>query len=117
MMPRPPRLCDLCLGNPGPRALDMHDNPFLPRSPRVDAIALDAAIRPAQTRATTAELVAELLSSARDRCMRAWNRIALWRRRARERAELRSLTRREIIDFCPKPADAEREMSKPFWRR
>jgi uncharacterized protein YjiS (DUF1127 family) len=95
----------------------MHDNLFLPRSPRVDAIALDAPIRPAKTRATTAALVAELLSSAHCRWLQAWNGIGLWRRRARERAELRSLMRREIIDFCPKPADAEREMSKPFWRR
>jgi uncharacterized protein YjiS (DUF1127 family) len=99
----------------------MHDNLFLTRSPRVDAIALDAPIRPAKTRATTAALVAELvtklLSSVRDRCLRAWNGIGLWRRRARERAELRSLTRREIIDFCPKRSDASREMSKPFWRR
>ena len=37
-------------------------------------------------------------------------------KRARERAELRSLGRREILDFCSNLTEADREMHKPFWR-
>lgn len=46
----------------------------------------------------------------------AWQLIGLWRRRRRDRAILRSLSAREIRDFCPRQAEAEEEMSKPFWR-
>jgi uncharacterized protein YjiS (DUF1127 family) len=47
----------------------------------------------------------------------AWYSIALeWRRRARSRRQLRSLTPREIRDFCLDPMEAEREVNKPFWR-
>jgi uncharacterized protein YjiS (DUF1127 family) len=46
----------------------------------------------------------------------AW-RVALeWRRRARSRAELRSLSPHHIRDFCPDLMAAEREAGKPFWR-
>ncbi len=37
-------------------------------------------------------------------------------RRARYRRELRSMSQREIADFCPKLTDAVREADKPFWR-
>jgi uncharacterized protein YjiS (DUF1127 family) len=40
-----------------------------------------------------------------------------WARRWRSRRELRSLSQREIADFCPKLTDALREADKPFWRR
>jgi uncharacterized protein YjiS (DUF1127 family) len=39
-----------------------------------------------------------------------------WARRWRSRRELRSLSQREITDFCPKLTDALREADKPFWR-
>jgi uncharacterized protein YjiS (DUF1127 family) len=39
-----------------------------------------------------------------------------WERRWRSRRELRSLSQREITDFCPKLTDALREAEKPFWR-
>jgi uncharacterized protein YjiS (DUF1127 family) len=39
-----------------------------------------------------------------------------WARRWRSRRELRSLSQREIADFCPKLTDALREGDKPFWR-
>jgi uncharacterized protein YjiS (DUF1127 family) len=39
-----------------------------------------------------------------------------WRRRWRSRQQLRSLTSREIRDFCPDLLEAEREARKPFWR-
>ena len=42
--------------------------------------------------------------------------VALWLRRRRDRAMLRSLSRRDIHDFCPRLTEAEAEMNKPFWR-
>jgi uncharacterized protein YjiS (DUF1127 family) len=42
--------------------------------------------------------------------------LALWRRRHQDRAMLRSLSPRQIADFCPRQADVEAEMHKPFWR-
>ena len=46
----------------------------------------------------------------------AWQVVGLWRRRYRDRAELRSLSPRDIRDFCPRESEAEEEMNKPFWR-
>lgn len=42
--------------------------------------------------------------------------LALWHRRHHDRAMLRSLSPRQIADFCPRQADVEAEMHKPFWR-
>ena len=42
--------------------------------------------------------------------------LALWRRRHQDRAVLRSLSPRQVADFCPRQADVEAEMNKPFWR-
>jgi uncharacterized protein YjiS (DUF1127 family) len=39
-----------------------------------------------------------------------------WVRRWRQRRELRSLSQRDIADFCPKLSDALQEADKPFWR-
>jgi uncharacterized protein YjiS (DUF1127 family) len=52
---------------------------------------------------------------------RSWLRgirqvIGLWLRRRSDRAVLRSLSLRDIHDFCPRHTEAEAEMSKPFWR-
>jgi uncharacterized protein YjiS (DUF1127 family) len=46
----------------------------------------------------------------------AWSLLREWAFRWRSRRELRSLTQREITDFCPKLTDALREAEKPFWR-
>ena len=42
--------------------------------------------------------------------------VGLWLRRRNDRAMLRSLSQRDIHDFCPRHTEAEAEMSKPFWR-
>jgi len=42
--------------------------------------------------------------------------VGLWLRRRNDRAMLRSLSPRDIHDFCPRHTEAEAEMSKPFWR-
>jgi uncharacterized protein YjiS (DUF1127 family) len=46
----------------------------------------------------------------------AWRVVLEWRRRARSRAQLRSLSPHLIQDFCSDLLEAEREASKPFWR-
>ncbi len=43
-------------------------------------------------------------------------RIALWRRRAIDRAELMRMSRLELSDIRLNPGDARDEASKPFWR-
>jgi uncharacterized protein YjiS (DUF1127 family) len=45
-----------------------------------------------------------------------WHVIREWGRRWRSRRELRSLSQREIVDFCPKLTEALNEAKKPFWR-
>jgi uncharacterized protein YjiS (DUF1127 family) len=42
--------------------------------------------------------------------------LRLWRRRARERAELARFGRRELQDIGLSPSDAWQEIRKPFWR-
>ncbi|HKU98812.1 MAG TPA: DUF1127 domain-containing protein [Vineibacter sp.] len=42
--------------------------------------------------------------------------LRLWRRRARERAELARFSTRELRDIGITPADALHEISKPAWR-
>ena len=46
-----------------------------------------------------------------------FDRLAEWQQRARQRRELGQMTDREIKDIGLSRADAEREASKPFWRR
>jgi uncharacterized protein YjiS (DUF1127 family) len=55
-------------------------------------------------------------STARARIIRVWPAIREWVRRWRQRRELRSMSQREIADFCPKLTDALHEADKPFWR-
>jgi uncharacterized protein YjiS (DUF1127 family) len=50
------------------------------------------------------------------RATTVWHVIREWGRRWRSRRELRSLSQREIADFCPKLTDALNEAEKPFWR-
>ena len=45
-----------------------------------------------------------------------WQVVGLWFRRRNDRAILRSLSARDLHDFCPRHTEAEAEMSKPFWR-
>ncbi len=61
-------------------------------------------------------VLAGLASSLRQQTTKAWQLVCVYRRRARERAELRSLCDREVFDFCPNTAEADHEMHKPFWR-
>ncbi|HEY1720099.1 MAG TPA: DUF1127 domain-containing protein [Magnetospirillaceae bacterium] len=42
--------------------------------------------------------------------------VRLWRRRARERAELAGLTEYELHDFGASRSAVAGEMKKPFWR-
>jgi uncharacterized protein YjiS (DUF1127 family) len=42
--------------------------------------------------------------------------LRLWRRRARERAELARLTDRELRDIGISASDALHEINKPVWR-
>jgi hypothetical protein len=51
----------------------------------------------------------------RTRIAVAWS-IALGKRRSYSRQMLRSLSPREIRDFCPDLMRAERESKKRFWR-
>jgi uncharacterized protein YjiS (DUF1127 family) len=48
--------------------------------------------------------------------IRAWLVAQEWACRWRSRRELRSLSQREISDFCPKLSEALHEAEKPFWR-
>jgi uncharacterized protein YjiS (DUF1127 family) len=48
--------------------------------------------------------------------IRFWSTIREWMRRWRQRRELRSMSQRDIADFCPKVSDALQEADKPFWR-
>lgn len=57
-----------------------------------------------------------LLFHVRARLGGAWQVLRVWRQRSRDRAELRSLSSRDIRDFCARQAEAEEEMHKPFWR-
>jgi uncharacterized protein YjiS (DUF1127 family) len=52
----------------------------------------------------------------RIRNMRIWPAMREWVRLWRTRRELRTMSQREIADFCPKLTDALREADKPFWR-
>jgi len=54
--------------------------------------------------------------SARAHVVAVWRVVLEWRRRARSRAQLRSLGPDLIQDFCLDPMAAEREARKPFWR-
>ena len=45
-----------------------------------------------------------------------WTTIAAWRRRARERRELLTLSDVELRDFGIGRSEAIQEASKPFWR-
>jgi len=60
--------------------------------------------------------VRRLLAPIGTQLSAAWRLICLWKQRHRDRTVLRSLSPRDIRDFCPREADAEEEMSKPFWR-
>ena len=42
--------------------------------------------------------------------------LALWRRRARERAELARIARRDLRDAGIDPGQAAFEAGKPFWQ-
>ena len=56
------------------------------------------------------------LTRIRSRVLRVWSLICEWRRRARDRDHLQSLSRRAVADFCVSACDADYEANKPFWR-
>lgn len=56
------------------------------------------------------------LSQMRAQLGGAWQLVCLWRHRSKDRAVLRSMSARDVRDFCPRQAEAEEEMNKPFWR-
>jgi uncharacterized protein YjiS (DUF1127 family) len=55
------------------------------------------------------------MPAARSSLANAEKILCEWRRRSHSRAELRSLSRRDIADFCP-GFEVIQEASKPFWR-
>lgn len=57
-----------------------------------------------------------LLPQMRAQLGGAWQLVCLWRHRSKDRAVLRSMSARDVRDFCPRQAEAEEEMNKPFWR-
>ena len=48
--------------------------------------------------------------------LRLWQRLVLWQRRERERAQLAALTARELRDIGLSRVDVLGEVNKPFWR-
>lgn len=56
------------------------------------------------------------ISQEPDTLSRLVRTLSLWRRRARERAQLLRLGDRELRDIGLTPADAAFLASKPFWR-
>jgi uncharacterized protein YjiS (DUF1127 family) len=57
-----------------------------------------------------------IISQGSGRWSRFAARLAQWRRRSRERAALARLDLRALRDIGLTPADAAREINKPFWR-
>jgi uncharacterized protein YjiS (DUF1127 family) len=55
-------------------------------------------------------------SRARPESRSLLDTLRLWRRRARERAELARFSERELHDIGLSTADALQEISKPVWR-
>jgi uncharacterized protein YjiS (DUF1127 family) len=81
------------------------------------AIALGTRSLVLPTCADTSSAPHGLSARARAHVVAAWLIVLEWRRRARSRAQLRSLSRDLVRDFCLDPMAAEREARKPFWRR
>lgn len=84
-------------------------------TPRPGKASAAVSAAPAQLR-NDPVTVRRLLLQMRAQLGDAWQLVGLWRQRSRDRAALRSLSPREIRDFCPRQAEAEEEMNKPFWR-
>jgi uncharacterized protein YjiS (DUF1127 family) len=59
---------------------------------------------------------ASFVAFSRARALVLWLFARESMRRARYRGELRSMSQREIADFCPKLTAAAQEAEKPFWR-
>ena len=45
----------------------------------------------------------------------AFREVGVWRRRSASRAELASLSSRDLSDIGLTPSDAKQEIRKPFW--
>jgi uncharacterized protein YjiS (DUF1127 family) len=61
-------------------------------------------------------LVDDAAERKQSQLRRVWQVVCLWLRRHSDRAILRSLSARDLHDFCPTYTEAEAEMNKPFWR-
>lgn len=61
-------------------------------------------------------LVDDAAERKRSQLSGIWQVFGLWLRRRKDRAILRSLSLRDLHDFCPRHTEAEAEMNKPFWR-
>lgn len=77
----------------------------------------------ATTRATSARRIARQFPPMEHVSEQAWSQlsavsqvVSLWLQRRRDRAILRSLSQRDLHDFCPRHDEAEAEMNKPFWQ-
>jgi uncharacterized protein YjiS (DUF1127 family) len=80
------------------------------------AMALDTRSSALPTCADAPPARHRLSARARAHVAAAWRVVLEWHRRARSRAQLRSLSSDLIQDFCLDPMEAEREARKPFWR-
>jgi uncharacterized protein YjiS (DUF1127 family) len=89
-------------------------------SPRRNAIAAAhlATVSAASAGRIPHELAAvdRVAQQTRSQLRRIRQVLALWSRRHKDRAMLRSLSPRDLHDFCPRNTEAEAEMNKPFWR-
>ena len=90
-----------------------HVAPATHRPAKTPAGARAASAQPFQSDPVT---VRRLLSQMRAQLGGTWQLVCLWRHRSKDRAVLRSMSTRDIQDFCPRQAAAEEEMNKPFWR-
>ena len=81
--------------------------------PRVSALMRAA---PSQNFTRGPVMTHRLMSQMRSVFETVRRTLRLWLRRRNDRAVLRSLSLRDIHDFCPRHAEAEAEMTKPFWR-
>jgi uncharacterized protein YjiS (DUF1127 family) len=80
-----------------------------------DSIALSSLILLTSSAAASIGARGSAAERNRSHLRRVWRVVGLWHQRRKDRAILRSLTPRQIHDFCPKYTEAQIEMKKPFW--
>lgn len=65
---------------------------------------------------TRKSIVSDLIEQAVDLLRRGLAEWRIWRRRSRERAELRGMSERELSDIGLSRGDVFYESAKPMWR-